>query len=95
MFHFYKAALVDYFMDLAIFVDSANVMKQHNVLITVVRHFLLNGSFQLSDCFFSCYYRVFFIYSISKIPSISQNTDTISFPKELCVLAFFGGKDRF
>jgi hypothetical protein len=46
MFHFYKAALVDYFMDLAIFVDSVIiVMKQHNLLITVVRPFLLNGSF--------------------------------------------------
>jgi hypothetical protein len=76
-----QSRFVDYFKDLASFINSAIVMKRHNLLITVVRPFLLYGSFQLSYCFlidFSCYFRAFLMSSISKIPSISQNTVAIS-----------------
>jgi hypothetical protein len=56
MFHLYKAALVDYFTNLASFLNSAIVVKQ----ITVVKPFLLYGSFQLS-VFFSCIQSVRFL----------------------------------
>jgi hypothetical protein len=39
MFHLYKTAFGDYFMDLESFVNSAIVLKQHNLLITIVGPF--------------------------------------------------------
>jgi hypothetical protein len=55
MFHLYKTAFVDYFKDLARFVNSAIVMKQHNLLIAIGDPFLPHGNFQCSDCLLSPY----------------------------------------